>query len=74
MTVMPYGLSADALTISAGPCTEEHAFPPGTPHISVLVKAYTNCAAEPILDAMLDRDQARAIGLALLNAAEALEY
>ena len=74
LTTRPYGLGVNALTISAGPCAEEHRFGRETPHISVLVKAYTNCAAEPILDAMLDRDQARAIGLALLNAAEALEY
>ena len=71
MTVMPYGLSADALTISAGPCTEEHRLSPETPHIVVSV---TTRSGIPVLDAMLDSGQARAIGLALLNAAEALEY
>jgi hypothetical protein len=70
MTAMPYGLGADALTITTGPCTQEHRLGRETPHTVVSVTS----GSHEIIDAMLDRDQARAIGLALLNAAEALEY
>jgi len=78
MTAMPYGLGADALTIEVEPCMEEHrrssaSFGRETPHIVVKITNERWRHPRPILDAMLDRSQARAIGLALLNAAEALE-
>ena len=80
MTVMPYGMGPDALSIEAQPCPEEHSSfpnrPPETPHMLVVIDThyYRVGGDKPILNAMFDSEQARAIGQALIKAADELEY